>query len=958
MLKVVAINLGFSAGNCVPTYRVAITSNRNLVFQTTVRMSSFPALESRFMNPLKTEAIQRFLQSKTHEDLARLYNPAMEVQVNVGRDGGKRIDAGELKGREYNAWTDGINQWKPFRIPMAANTEPVYEDKPISFSLEHHAEGIGMTGWDWKDRVSRWVAFDFDAIIGHSDKHSKKLTEDELRKVQDVVSRLPFVTLRKSTSGKGLHLYIMLNPVPTANHTEHAALARAVLSMLSGLTAFDFGSKVDVCGGNMWVWHRKMYDKDGKQNDGLKLIKAGETLDQVPANWRDHLNVVSKRASKAMPSFVHELDVNDPDKLFAELTGQRTRIPLECDHQAVIDYLANNGCVWWWDADHWMLVTHTIHLKEAHGVLKLRGKFDTNATGADRGFDHNCFCFPLRGGAWAVRRYSLGTQEHESWEQDGNGYTRCFLNREPDLHTLARLNDGVELEKGGYHFRHAESIVKVLTALGIAMDLPNFIMSRSGVIKPLYKENKLVVHIDAEGSDDGSKMKGWLNEKKLWKRVFKTSIPHTQGEETKTDYDDILRHIITSSDQDAGWVVKRENKWTEEPLVHVKHVLSAMGHEPKEINQIVGSGVMKGWTLVNKPFQPEYPGNREWNRGAAQLAVVPSTEDIENLRYPHWTRIMRHCGSGLDGAIQSNDWCKSVGINSGAEFLMLWVSSLLRRPNMPMTYLAFHGPQDSGKSIFHEAISQILVTRGVMRADNALQSSSNFNGELANAVLCVVEETDLKHDKTAYNRIKDWVTSPEIMIRPLFSQGYMMPNCTHWIQCANELEACPVFPGDTRITLSYVPALSEEEKIPKEQLMTLLKKEAPDFLAALMATELPKSNDRLAVPTIATESKKRAEDKNRSMLEQFIDEEVVAIDGHCVESAAFYEAFMGWLEDADRSRWSKQRVGRELPDKFPRGRLSGNQHVHYGNMLLKKDYTDQQPATKYKNVNLFITQKT
>ena len=909
------------------------------------------------MNPLKTVAIKRFLEAKTHPDLARMYTPDMEVQVNVGRDGGKRVDAGDLKGREYNAWTNGTDQWKPFRIPMAANTEPVYEDKPITFSMEAHAEGIGMTGWDWKNRLSRWVAFDFDAIIGHSDKHSKKLTDDELRKVQEVVSSLPFVTLRKSTSGKGLHLYILLEPVPTANHTEHAALARAILSMLSGLTAFDFGSKVDVCGGNMWVWHRKMYGQDGVQGDGLKLIKAGTTLDKVPANWRDHLAVVAKRASKAMPSFVHDLDVNDPDKLFAELTGQRTRCALECDHQAVIDWLANNGCTWWWDNDHWMLVTHTVHLKEAHAALKLKGKFETNATGADRGFDHNCFGFPLRGGAWAIRRYSLGTQEHESWEQDGSGYTRCFYNRDPDLHTLARLNGGVETEKGGYHFRHAESVVKVFTQLGIAINLPTFVMSRVATVRPLYKEGKLVVHIESEGSDDGTKMAGWLNEKKLWKRVFKTSIPSSNGEENKTDYDDLIRHVVSSSDQDAGWMVKRDGAWCEEPLVHVKLALTALGHDPKDINQIVGSGVMRAWKLVNKPFQPEYPGNREWNRGAAQLAVAPSTDDIELLKYPHWTRILKHCGSGLDGAIADHEWCKSVGINTGAEFLMLWVASLLRRPNMPMTYLAFHGPQNSGKSIFHEAISQILVTRGVMRADNALQSQSNFNGELANAILCVVEETDLKHDKTAYNRIKDWVTSPEIMIRPLFAQGYMIPNCTHWIQCANELEACPVFPGDTRITLSYVPELKKEELIPKEELIVRLRKEAPDFLAALMAMELPASNDRLAVPTISTESKKRAEDKNKSLLEQFLDEEVVAIDGYCVETSAFYEAFLGWLEEPDRARWSKQKVGRELPDRFPRGRLSNNQHVHYGNMMLRRDYVDQKPTTPYRSKNLFITQK-
>jgi hypothetical protein len=909
------------------------------------------------MNPLKTEAIAAFLKAKTHPDLAALYSPAMEVQVNVGRDSGRRVDAGEFKGREYNVWTDGINTWKPFRIPLAANSEPTYKDTPISFSLEEHAEGIGMTGWDWQEKVSRWVAFDFDAIVGHSDKHGKKLTDEELQNVQRIVSKLPFVTLRRSTSGKGLHLYIYLTPVPTANHTEHAALARAILSMLSGLTSFDFGSKVDVCGGNMWVWHRKMYDRDGKQNHGLELIKVGETLDSVPANWRDHMNVVSKRSSKALPTFVHQIDVNDPDRLFEELTGQRQRIQLDEKHQALITWLSNNGCVWWWDNDNYMLVTHTVHLKEAHTALSFKGNFETIATGADRGFDHNCFCFPIRNGAWSIRRYSLGAKEHESWEQDGNGWTRCFFNRDPDLHTLARLNDGVELEKGGYYFRHSESVVRVFTRMGIHIDVPAFLLAREATVKPLYKEGKLVVSIKAEGSDDGGKMKGWLNDKKVWKRVFKTAIPTSNTEETKADFDDTIRHVVTSSDQDAGWLIKREGTWCNEPLVHVKLALSAAGIDSKEITQIIGGSVMKAWTLVNKPFQPEYPGNREWNRGAAQLAVSPSTDDIDNLRYPNWTKILKHCGSGLDDAVANNEWCQQVGIHNGAEFLMLWIASLLRRPEKPMTYLAFYGPQNSGKSIFHEAISQILVTRGVIRADNSLQSSNNFNGELANAILCVVEETDLKQDKVAYNRIKDWVTSPEIMIRPLFTQGYMIPNCTHWVQCSNELESCPVFPGDTRITLAFVPELKKDELIPKEQMMVLLRKEASDFLAALMAMELPDSNDRLAVPTINTESKKRAEDKNKTMLEQFMAEKVMEISGYCIECDEFWEAFHGWLPENERPRWSKQRVGRDLPDRIPHGRLSNNQHIHYGNIMLVKDYNGQQPAPPYKRVNHYLKQE-
>ena len=52
------------------------------------------------------------------------------------------------------------------------------------------------------------------------------------------------------------------------------------------------------------------------------------------------------------------------------------------------------------------------------------------------------------------------------------------------------------------------------------------------------------------------------------------------------------------------------------------------------------------------------------------------------------------------------------------------------------------------------------MTNGVARADSALINPSGFNGELEGSVLCVIEETDLRTNRQAQERIKDWVTSP------------------------------------------------------------------------------------------------------------------------------------------------------------------------------------------------------
>ncbi len=236
----------------------------------------------------------------------------------------------------------------------------------------------------------------------------------------------------------------------------------------------------------------------------------------------------------------------------------------------------------------------------------------------------------------------------------------------------------------------------------------------------------------------------------------------------------------------------------------------------KEVKNIMGTSILRPWKVVNKPFQPEYTGDREWNRNAAQFRYPPSQEGSE-LYYPNWTKILDHCGAGLDTAIAENGWAKANGILTGAEYLKIWIASLFQKPLEPLPYLFFYSfSENTGKSTFHEAVS-LLLTKGYKRADAALISQSGFNAELEGAIVCVVEETDLRINKAAYSRIKDWVTGRTISIRAMYQSPVDVPNYTHWIQCTNDATYCPIFPGDTRIVVLEVPKL--EEDIPKSLLL-------------------------------------------------------------------------------------------------------------------------------------------
>lgn len=886
---------------------------------------------------LRSSAIKKILEAKTHADLAALYSKNMEVQFNVSQDGGVRIEE-DFKGRTFHSYTDGINKWSHFRIPRNAKTDPIDNDCPVHGDIYQHAEGIGMTGWDWYNRVSRWVAYDFDAMTGHSDKHEKKMTDQELQQLREVVSAIPWVTIRLSTSGKGIHLYVFLEPVATQNHTEHAALARAILGLMASITGYDFQSKVDTCGSNMWIWHRKMTG-----TKGLSVVKEGTILTEIPQNWRDHIRVVSGASRRTLPAFIVENKEANPnlEEMFEEVTGTKTLIPLDAEHKRLIAFLHEIKACAWFDQDHHMLVTHTIHLQEAFNKLGLKGVFKTNAKGENYGADHNAFAYPIRRGAWAVRRYTPGVAEESTWSQDGQGWTLCYLNRDLDLATACRSFNANEDESGGYVFREAEVAAKAATLLGIDLGIPSWASTRSALIKK-GKDGKYVIQVDATEHDDPREMTQWNRKGKKWSRVLSGKaeiIPETEGR----NYNEVCRHIISSAYSNLGWLLRAEKEWIDEPLTHVSIGLKGIVGKQALVDTIIGEATLKPWKIVCRPFEPEYPksAGRVWNRNAPQLRFRPTNSD--SLSYPTWLKILTHCGKALNDAIKKNAWARSAGILTGADYLKVWLASLFQEPMAPLPYLFFHGPQNSGKTIFHDSIRECLVTSGVVRADTALTNQQGFNAELEGALIGVIEEISMKSNKVAYNRIKDWVTSNELTIHKKGKTPYSVINYLKFIQTSNEDDAVPVVEGDTRIVIAYVEALSPLELIPKKVMMELLQKEAPDFIAELLRIEIPESNDRLNVPVITTEDKIRAQLKSQNYLEMFISEEWHYIPGEMVLFKQFVDDFHEWLPANERDNWTMKSIGQSLPQQYVKGRNVSTNQVMIGNITKNKDAKSGKP---------------
>jgi hypothetical protein len=879
--------------------------------------------------PKVTDALRSFLDARktsANADLVARWGKNMETQLKVAPDNGEPV------GGKQSTWSDGINEWFNVRIPKKADTEPTFNDYSLSFPLDVYAEGIGMTGWDWEARRSRHFAYDFDSITGHA--KGIGIDDEQLTKVQEAACALPYVEVRRSTGGGGIHLYVYLDDegIPSENHTEHAALARCILGMMSAEVNFDFASHIDACGHVMWIWHRKMT----AENHGLEIIKSASkrlSMVDLPLNWKDHIEVVKGRRNKIRVNQITE-DDQDP---FETLASGRKMIPLDDSHKAQIEALMRSGYTTLWIADHHLLQTHTHALQQlldtSRKELHLIGIFKTISEGHDKG-SPNCFLFPLTNGGWRVFRFSPGINEADTWTQSDDGWTTCYFNRYPTLASACKMHEGIEEEGGGFVFTDINNAIKAADAIGQKLDLdPTTVHERKITLKS-HKDGRLIAQVERtkEDTKNNVTLPGWLEKTGKWVRIFDVKIDQNdEADDTIGKYDSVVRCLVSANLEHSGWVTKQNKDWLRQPAGQVKMMLQNLGLPKADAESVMGGAGWQSWRLVNLPFREEYPGDRQWNIDAAQFRFAPiELGDDEVPYHPHWDKIYEHIGTELTSALKDLAWAQRAGIRTGADYLRAWTACAFRCPFEPTPYLFLFGTENCGKSIFFESL-KILVTKGVVQADHALTSNNDFNGELAGAIICAIEEKDISKSPGAHAKIKTWVTGRTITIRKMRHDAYEQPNSTHWVQTANSRKNCPIFPGDTRIAVINVPDLLSEQIIAKSKMEIELEKEAPHFLYTLMHLELPPVMDRLRIPVVTTESKRQAESVNRNLLEVFIDEYCDRIaDAKEISFKDFFIRFYEQVAPAEKHSWTKIHVQRNMPLTYPLVVGTGNKRYVSG----------------------------
>jgi hypothetical protein len=665
--------------------------------------------------------------------------------------------------------------------------------------------------------------------------------------------------------------------------------------------------------------------KDNINPDGSRAYM------KPPENWHLYIDVAARRRTKVRIEGAPE---HEEDDIVNQAASQRQE-PLDADHHRMIADLqsyANYTTVW--VDDHHLLQTHTRLLKQyfddrADAGKPFIGDFDTVAEGKEPG-KPNCFLFPLSKGAWRVFRFGQGTSEHKLWRINKTGWTYCYYNKPLTLEGAASAFDGLatDLKGGGYTFPNGNAAIAAVRAMGHSIEIPDVLSERAISFKAA--KNKLALEIVSETSDPKI-LEGWVYKKGKWLKIYTIDLWSSQ-EDDDTDYDFIdqkVRALISSDKGTHGWSIYHDHGfWVFTNKDDARSKLLSHGYNDTE--EILGTLLSRSWMIVHLPFQDEFPGNRQWNLKAPRLKYTPMPYDDDGESpHPHWDMILEHVGIDLNPYLREMSWAQRSGIKAGRDYLLKWIALMLREPFEPLPYLYLWGPQCSGKSMLHEAIS-LLMHGGVMRADAALTNPSDFNGELAGAVLCVVEEKNIStHAAAVYNKLKDLVTSITIPIHAKYKQVYMQANTTHWIQCANAKDHVPIFPGDTRVTMIYVDHLAHE--IPQKIMLQRLEEEAPFFMWTLMNTPLPDIEHRLRLPVVMTGSKGQLEDSARTALNVFIDEQCAYVPGRGVPFEEFYSRCAETLTANEQEEGTNRQIIQQMPHQFVVGLLNGIKCI--GNLL-------------------------
>ncbi|MCD0462255.1 primase-helicase family protein [Roseiconus lacunae] len=773
-----------------------------------------------------------------HADLIQRWHWGMETQIQVRQGDGEPVDG------KRNTFTDGVREWWHIRVPKNAKGTPDFRDYEIDWLLRNHVEAIGSTGWNWIEKRSKWMGADFDAIVGHA--AGVGISDEELEEVRRRAADLPWVEVRRSTRGRGYHLYTYLEDegIEIPNHTAHAAVCRAVLAQMSASTGFDFQAKVDVCGGNMWIDN---FELDGDTTGLTLVVPATEPFKLSSIQWDDQLEVIQgTRTSVRVPGIA-----TDEADEFDMLTSSRSRVKLDDTHRAIQHALIARGVVCNYVPDHNLFQLHTAGLKmliddeNACEELGLQGVFDTLSPGTNLA-EPNAFAFPEPDGSLIVYRFGRQVNETVNWMTTVDGWVKTTFNGPIDVESTLELSGGVLLPDGKSFQFH--SLSAALAAAGKCIGFQSGVCPERLAERPcdvsFNDHGDLILTVDRESIDpitvQGFARKG----AKKWTSVLRRKGQSATSTGDRYEIDAIVRRVQNRGAKPLGYYLRSHGQWRQIDKTELRDSLAVAGIPKNEMTNVCGKLVHDSWTEVCLHGHPEYPGDRQWNRNP-WAPVKPMRGEL-----PYWQKLFDHIGKALDSGTKRDPWCQQHGID-GSLWLYHWFGCIYRDPYCRVPAICCYSRgKGRGKTLVLQGCKVMCPEHW---GDIYRPLTDRFNQELEGKVFGLSDEKDLR--KGDAMELQRYVTDCSLVIRDMNKIAYATENSLHIVAAANDPRYFAIESGDRRRVLTDNIMPFDGPEIDESTFVRHLADELPCLFDSFERNPTPEHPKQLRMPTIATDDK-------------------------------------------------------------------------------------------------------
>jgi hypothetical protein len=143
--------------------------------------------------------------------------------------------------------------------------------------------------------------------------------------------------------------------------------------------------------------------------------------------------------------------------------------------------------------------------------------------------------------------------------------------------------------------------------------------------------------------------------------------------------------------------------------------------------------------------------------------------------------------------------------------LLRWCATLIARPDIHMKYgvLLISETQGTGKSTLGEILAELVGHSNTSFPPAETVVESRFKDWLAFKRLVVIAEVYMGHSAKAYNRLKEYVTDPNVRCEEKYITGYTIRNWAQFFTTSNSFRALKLDDQDRRW---LVPGVTEDKE--------------------------------------------------------------------------------------------------------------------------------------------------